>query len=79
MNPLYSGTFSRILLVKPVGPSGLAFALDIIPLGLESIAASIRDLVTDILIFDQSMDKEPFRKVLSKFKPDLVGFSMSAT
>jgi radical SAM superfamily enzyme YgiQ (UPF0313 family) len=65
--------------VKPVGPSGLAFALNIIPLGLESIAAYIRDLVTDILIFDQSMDKEPFRKVLSKFKPDLVGFSMSAT
>ncbi len=79
MSTLYSGPFSRILLVKPFGPSGLAFALNIIPLGLESIAAYIRDLVNDILIFDQSMDKEPFRKVLSNFEPDLVGFSMSAT
>ena len=79
MIALNSGPYSRILLVKPFGPSGLAFALNIIPLGLESIAAYVRDFVDDILIYDQFMDKDSFYKVLSKFKPDIVGFSMSAT
>jgi len=79
MNGLYSGPFSRVLLVKPTGSSGLAFALNPIPLGLESIAANIRDSLDDILIFDQLMDKEPFYRVLYSFKPDLVLFSMSAT
>ena len=67
------------MLVKPSGSSGLAFALNPIPLGLESIAGNIRDLVDDILIYDQFMEKEPLQSVLSWFKPDLVGFSMSAT
>lgn len=79
MNPLNYGPFSRVLLVKPSGSSGLAFALNPIPLGLESIAANIRDLVDDMLIYDQFMEKEPFQNVVSLFKPDLVGFSMSAT
>ncbi len=79
MVTLYSGPYSRIILVKPSGDSGLAFAINMIPLGLESIAAYIRDIVDDILIYDECMDKEPFLKVLSGFKPDLVGFSMSAT
>ena len=79
MDTLYSGPYSRVILVKPSGNSGLAFALNIIPLGIESIAAYIRDIVEDILIYDEYMDKEPFLRVLSGFKPDLVGFSMSAT
>ncbi|GAG33589.1 unnamed protein product, partial [marine sediment metagenome] len=79
MDTLYSGPYSRVILVKPSGNSGLAFALNIIPLGIESIAAYIRDIVEDILIYDEYMDKEPFLKVLSGFKPDLVGVSMSAT
>jgi len=79
MKTLYSGPYSRVLLIKPHGPSGLAFALNPIPLGLESIAAAIRDFVDDILIYDQFMDKEPLWRVLSGFKPDLVGFSLSAT
>lgn len=79
MTTLYSGPFSRVLLVKPSGSSGLAFALNPIPLGLESIAGNIRDLVDDIIIYDQFMEKEPFQNVLIWFKPDLVGFSMSAT
>jgi radical SAM superfamily enzyme YgiQ (UPF0313 family) len=79
MTALYSGPSSRVLLVKPSGSSGLAFALNPIPLGLESIAANIRDLVDDILIYDQFMEKEPLQSVISWFKPDLVGFSMSAT
>ncbi len=79
MNTIFSGPFSRVLLVKPTGPSGLAFALNPIPLGLESIAGNIRELVDDILIYDQFMEKEPLQNVLAWFKPDLVGFSMSAT
>ncbi len=79
MNSLYSGTSTRVLLVKPSGSSGLAFALNPIPLGLESIAANIRDLVDDVLIYDHFMEKESLQSVLSWFKPDLVGFSMSAT
>ena len=76
---LYSGPFSRILLIKPSGTTGLAFALNPIPLGLESIAGNIRELVDDILIYDQLMDKEPLQTILSWFKPDLVGVSMCAT
>ena len=79
MDVLYSGPYFRVILVKPSGNSGLAFALNIIPLGLESIAAYIRDIVDDIMIYDEFLDEEPFLKVLSGFKPDLVGFSMSAT
>ena len=65
--------------MKPSGSSGLAFALNPIPLGLESIAGNIQDLVDDLLIYDQFMEKEPLQNILSWFKPDLVGFSMSAT
>ncbi len=71
--------YSRVLLVSPSGPSGLSFALHPIPLGLECIAAMIRDDVKAILIYNQFLDKEPFSTTLSTFKPDLVAFSMSAT
>ncbi len=79
---LVNGPFSRVLLVKPSGSTGLAFALNPIPLGLESIAASIRNHVDDVLIYDQFMEKGPsstFSRVLSEFNPDIVGFSLSAT
>ncbi len=79
MNTLYSGPFSRVLLIKPSGYTGLAFALNPIPLGLEAIAANIRELVDDVLLYDQFLEKESIQSVLSWFKPDLVGFSMSAT
>ena len=36
-------TFERVLLVTPKGRSGLGFALDLIPIGLEYIAASIEE------------------------------------
>ncbi len=71
-----------MLLVKPTGSSGLAFALQPIPLGLESIAAYIKDKVNDVLIYDQFMEKgssASFLRILSDFHPDLVGFSLSAT
>nr|MDO8116598.1 radical SAM protein [Candidatus Sigynarchaeota archaeon] len=71
--------YSRVLLVSPSGPSGLSFALHPIPLGLECIAAMIRQDVKDILIYNQFLDKEPFSTTLKTFKPDLVALSMSAT
>src|SRR4030042_1896591 len=79
---LHIGPFSRVLLVKPAGSTGLAFALHPIPLGLECIAACIRDKVDDVLIYDQFMEKGPsstFFRILSEFHPDLVGVSLSAT
>jgi len=79
MKKLYSGPFKRILFVKPHGPSGLAFALNPIPLGLESIAGMIRDHVDDMLLFDEFMDNDPISKVVALFKPDMVAFTMSAT
>ena len=71
MKNLYTGPFSRVLLVKPSGSSGLAFALNPIPLGLESIAANIRDQVEDILIYDQFMEKESFHKLQNWIQKNL--------
>ena len=75
--------FKRILLIKPSGRHGLSFAFDLIPIGLEYIAAYIEDVVDDINIIDLEMEPKPIqrtvRKYLDMFKPDLVGISMSAT
>ena len=82
MSTLKQGPFSRVLLVKPTGSTGLAFALNPIPLGLESIAAYIRKDVEDVMIYDQFMEKRNsagLARVLVNFRPDLVGFSLSAT
>ncbi|GAB4310422.1 MAG: hypothetical protein Kow0069_10590 [Promethearchaeota archaeon] len=67
-------------MVKPAGSSGLSYALHPIPLGLESIAASVADLVDDVLVFDQFMEPtSAFPPLLREFRPDFVGISMSAT
>ncbi|MHA1680579.1 MAG: B12-binding domain-containing radical SAM protein [Promethearchaeota archaeon] len=79
MEKIYSGPYRRVLLISPAGPSGLSFALHPIPLSIECIAAAIRDIVEDVMIYDQFVDKEPLLLVLKEFKPDLVGVSMSAT
>lgn len=75
--------FKRILLVKPPGRHGLSYAFDIIPTGLEYIAASIEDIVDDINIIDLEMDQKPADRTLERYlnelKPDLVGISMSST
>jgi len=75
--------FKRILLVKPPGRHGLSWAFDIIPTGLEYIAASIEDIVDDINIIDLEMDDKPADRTLERYldelKPDLVGISMSST
>jgi radical SAM superfamily enzyme YgiQ (UPF0313 family) len=71
--------FRRVLLVKPRGRRGLGFASDMIPLGLEYIAASIKDVVEDVNIIDMDLEKLPLQHFLDSFKPDLVGLTVSAT
>ena len=72
-------TFKRILLVKPKGRKGLCFASDVIPIGLEYIAASIENVVEDIHIIDMELERRSFKYFLDLFRPDLVGITMSAT
>ena len=75
--------FKRILLIKPSGRHGLSFAFDIIPTGLEYIAAYIKDVVDEVNIVDLEMEPKPIQRTVEKYldllKPDLVGISMSAT
>jgi radical SAM superfamily enzyme YgiQ (UPF0313 family) len=71
--------FKRILLVKPSGRKGLSFAFDLIPLGLEYLAAYIENTVEQIHIVDMEMDRRKFQDCLSFYRPDLVGISLSAT
>jgi magnesium-protoporphyrin IX monomethyl ester (oxidative) cyclase len=72
--------YKNILLVKPEGRTGLGFALALIPIGLEYIAASIEDVVEEVNILDMMQEKRySLSSLLKSFKPDLVGISMSAT
>jgi len=71
--------FKRIVLVKPNGRKGLGFSVDVIPIGLEYIAASIEKEVDDVHIVDMELEEQPFQYFLDIFDPDLVGISMSAT
>jgi radical SAM superfamily enzyme YgiQ (UPF0313 family) len=72
-------SFKRILLVKPSGRKGLGFASDVIPIGLEYIAASVEDIVDEVNIIDLDMDQNSFSYFLDTHKPDLVAITMSAT
>ena len=78
-NSVYSVPFKRILLVKPSGRKGLSFAFDLIPIGLEYIAASIEDVVEQVHIVDMELDRRRFQECLDFYRPDLVGISLSAT
>jgi radical SAM superfamily enzyme YgiQ (UPF0313 family) len=71
--------FKRILLVKPSGRKGLSFAFDLIPTGLEYIAAYIEDTVDTVHIVDMEMDHRKFQDIINLYCPDLVGISLSAT
>jgi anaerobic magnesium-protoporphyrin IX monomethyl ester cyclase len=67
------------LLVKPSGRKGLSFAFDLIPTGLEYLAAYIEDVVDEVNIVDMEMDHRKFQDLISLYTPDLVGISLSAT
>jgi len=72
-------SFRRVLLVKPKGRKGLGFSADVIPIGLEYIAASIEKEVDKVWIIDMEFEKRPFQDFLDTLHPDLVGITMSAT
>jgi radical SAM superfamily enzyme YgiQ (UPF0313 family) len=71
--------FKRILLVKPAGRKGLSFSFDLIPIGLEYIAAYIKDTVDQVNIVDLELDNRKFQDILNFYQPDLVGLTLSAT
>jgi radical SAM superfamily enzyme YgiQ (UPF0313 family) len=71
--------FKKILLVKPSGRKGLSFAFDLIPLGLEYVAAYIQDAVEQVNIVDMELYRKKFQDCLDFYHPDLVGISLSAT
>ncbi len=74
--------FERVLLVKPQGAAGLGIIVGaLIPLGMEYIAACIED-IAEVRCIDHDIDHFSysfFRSYVRSYKPDLVGFSMSAT
>ncbi len=76
-------SIKKILLVKPAGRHGLSYAFDLIPTGLEYIAASLMDITDDVTILDLEMEggdpEEVIRRELVSTGPDLVGITMSAT
>lgn len=71
--------YKKVLLVKPEGRAGLSHLADLIPIGLEYIAASIEKEVEKVWIVDMELEKQPFQYFIDKFKPDLICISMSAT
>jgi magnesium-protoporphyrin IX monomethyl ester (oxidative) cyclase len=76
-------SFKKVLLIKPSGRHGLSYAFDLIPTGLEYLAAMVEDTVEDIAILDIEMEHKPFEEALKEsmiaLDPDLVGITMSAT
>jgi radical SAM superfamily enzyme YgiQ (UPF0313 family) len=71
--------FKRILLVKPSGRKGLSFSFDLIPTGLEYIAAYLKDAVDQVHIVDLELDRRKFQDIINFYKPDLIGITLSAT
>lgn len=71
--------FRRVLLIKPGGRRGLGFALDVIPIGIEYIAAVIENDVEDVNIIDMELEQQPLEFFIDSFRPDLVGITMAAT
>ncbi|MFH0897828.1 MAG: hypothetical protein V1850_07290, partial [Candidatus Bathyarchaeota archaeon] len=67
-------------MVKPEGRTGIGFALALIPIGLEYIAASIEDVVDEVNILDMLHERRhSLPRFLESLNPELVGISMSAT
>lgn len=73
----------KVLLVKPSGRHGLSFAFDLIPTGLEYLAAAIEPAVREVAILDLEMERRPSEEALNRcldaLDPDAVGITMSAT
>jgi radical SAM superfamily enzyme YgiQ (UPF0313 family) len=78
-NLVFHLPFKRILLVKPSGRKGLSFSFDMIPTGLEYIAAYLKDAVDQVHIVDMELDKRKFQDIINFYEPDLIGITLSAT
>ena len=57
----------------------MSFSFDLIPIGLEYIAAYIKDTVDQVNIVDMELDKRKFQDVINFYNPDLIGITLSAT
>ncbi|XHH08627.1 MAG: B12-binding domain-containing radical SAM protein [Candidatus Bathyarchaeia archaeon] len=57
----------------------MSFSFDLIPIGLEYIAAYIKDAVDQVNIVDLELDQRKFQDIINFYQPDLVGFTLSAT
>lgn len=68
--------YRRVLLVAPHTAHGLGVAIDVIPLGLEYIAAYIEPHVDEVAVIDMAKEKKEFPRILKSFKPDLVGVAI---
>jgi radical SAM superfamily enzyme YgiQ (UPF0313 family) len=70
----------RVLLVHPAQDRthGLQRSAQLEPLGLELIAASLRDL-GDVALLDMRFKPQGLPEILTDFQPDLVGISTSFT
>ena len=71
--------YRNVLLVKPEGRAGLGHLADLVPIGLEYIAASIEKEVDNVWIIDMELENHPLKYFIDKYHPDLIGISMSAT
>ncbi|MEN6379400.1 MAG: radical SAM protein [Methanofastidiosum sp.] len=71
--------YKKVLLVKPEGRAGLGHLADLIPIGLEYLAASIEKEVDNVWIIDMELENHPLQYFIDKYHPDLIGISMSAT
>jgi len=69
--------FKNVLLIKPLKNRGSASWMDIIPLGLEYLAAYIQKHVQKVDIVDLAKDPHSIEHYLNKLKPDLVGISIT--
>lgn len=71
--------FDNVLLVMPSGRHGLGYAFDVIPTGLEYLAAFIEGSVSSVNVIDLKMEGKSIDHYLRLLNPDLVGISMCAT
>lgn len=71
--------YKHVLLIKPEGKTGLGHLADLVPIGLEYIAASIEKEVDNVWIIDMEHENHPLQYFIDKYHPDLIGISMSAT
>ncbi len=65
--------------MKPSGRKGLSFSFDLIPTGLEYVAAYLKDVADQVQIVDMELDNRKFQDIIDFYNPDLIGITLSAT